>query len=997
MSQVWHGKLEKIDNYRWKIPTSYKPGMRVPGLIYASEALIPSILKDKAIEQVTNVTFLPGIVKYSLAMPDIHWGYGFSIGGVAATDPEKNGVISPGGVGYDVNCLSGNSFILNELGYFLEIKKYEKIWQNERINCINFIKKNFTSTKVIRFLKRKPNNRVYRVTTKTGRDIIATEDHPFYTRNGMKRLKDLLEGENVAIYPFEGVLYETPANDVIVSEEDVKRLLLSLKKDSRGHGLEQILIHLKEKRLLPLRYNSPQLPYLLKVMGYVFGDGSMYFNNKRGTGFTWFYGKAQDLEEIRKDILRIGYNPSKIYLRNRDHKIKTHYSEYEFNTTEASFKVGSSSFATLLAALGTPLGNKANQNYRVPQWIFKTPLWQKRLFLASFFGAEMSTPKTITNHSYNFYCPMISMNKKEKFAESGELFLTDISKLVKEIVISVQKNSSRVEAGGKNNDISHRFRLILSGLPEDMVRLYSKIGFEYNQNKKFLANTAIQYLKLKQKIIEEKQRVAVTAVKLNKLTGWSASELYEKCTSSLVNLRFIERSIYDGRATLPRMGPGDPDFSQFLKKATQGLGSSGMVWDEVIEKEEIGFDDYVYDFTVAHNDHNFIANNFVVSNCGVRLIRSDLTIQDIKPKLQNLVNSLFSNVPCGVGSSGDIRVSDKEETEIFLKGAGWAVKKGYGVKEDLEYTENKGSMQGADPDKVSDRAYERGRKQSGTLGSGNHFLEIQVVDEIYDDKIANIFGLFKGQITVMIHSGSRGLGYQVCDDYVKGMVRCLTKYNINVPDRQLACAPLDSPEGKAYFSAMKCAANYAWGNRQCLMYLARAIFEKVFNKSWNDLGLHLVYDVAHNIAKMERHIVDGKEKTLCVHRKGATRAFPPHHPDIPQRYQETGQPVIIPGDMGSFSYVLAATSGSQETFHSSCHGAGRCLSRSAAIRKCSGRRIDKELFDRSGIIVRAKGRSTLAEEAPEAYKDVEAVVDVVHQAGISKKIARMKPLGVIKG
>ncbi len=385
-------------------------------------------------------------------------------------------------------------------------------------------------------------------------------------------------------------------------------------------------------------------------------------------------------------------------------------------------------------------------------------------------------------------------------------------------------------------------------------------------------------------------------------------------------------------------------------------------------------------------------------NCGVRLLRSDLMVEDVKPRLQNLVNALFNNIPCGVGSSGDIRVSDREEREIFLKGAGWAVKKGYGVEEDLEHTEDRGCIEGAGPSRVSDRAYERGRKQSGTLGSGNHFVEVQIVDEIYDEKKANIFGIFKDQVTIMIHSGSRGLGYQICDDYVKGMVHCLNKYHINVPDRQLACAPIDSPEGKAYLAAMRCAANYAWANRQCLMYLARMVFERIFNKSWRSLGLSLVYDVAHNIAKIERHNVDGKEKVLCVHRKGATRAFPPNHPDIPEDYKEAGQPVIIPGDMGSFSYVLAGTSGAmEETFGSTCHGAGRNMSRSAAIRQCKGRQIDRELFDKHGIVIRAKGRSTLAEEAPEAYKDVEDVVDVVHQAGISKKVARMTPLGVIKG
>ncbi|MDO8602504.1 MAG: RtcB family protein [Candidatus Omnitrophota bacterium] len=385
-------------------------------------------------------------------------------------------------------------------------------------------------------------------------------------------------------------------------------------------------------------------------------------------------------------------------------------------------------------------------------------------------------------------------------------------------------------------------------------------------------------------------------------------------------------------------------------------------------------------------------------NCGVRLVRSDLVLEDLRHRLEALVNSLFNSIPSGVGSSGDIRASARDEEEIFLKGAGWAIKKGYGAKEDLEFTEDKGSIEGADPSKVSKRAYERGKDQSGTLGSGNHFLEIQVVDEIYDERKASAFGLFKGQVTMMIHSGSRGLGYQICDDYVKSMVNCLGKYGINVPDRQLACAPVHSPEGKAYLGGMKCAANYAWTNRQCLMHLARNVFEKVFNKSWNALGLRLVYDVAHNIAKMEKHKSEGKEKLLCVHRKGATRAFPPGHPDLPGPYKEAGQPVLIPGDMGTFSYVLAGSNGSmEETFGSTCHGAGRRLSRSSAIKACHGRQIDKELFNKSGIIVRSKTRGALAEEAPEAYKNVNEVVDVVHGAGLSTKVARMRPLGVIKG
>ncbi|NQT22365.1 MAG: RtcB family protein, partial [Candidatus Omnitrophica bacterium] len=315
---------------------------------------------------------------------------------------------------------------------------------------------------------------------------------------------------------------------------------------------------------------------------------------------------------------------------------------------------------------------------------------------------------------------------------------------------------------------------------------------------------------------------------------------------------------------------------------------------------------------------------------------------------------------------------------------------------DLEHTVEKGCMEGADPSHVSDRAYQRGKRQSGTLGSGNHFIEVQVVDEIYDDNKADIFGIEKDQITVMIHSGSRGFGYQICDEYSKSMISILSKYNISVPDRQLACAPVKSPEGRAYIGAMKCAANYAWNNRQCLMHLVREVFERFFNRSFKNLGMDLVYDVAHNVAKFEKYNVDGKEKLLCVHRKGATRAFPPGHEDLPEKYKETGQPVIIPGDMGRNSYLLAGTKKAEETFYSSCHGAGRLLSRKAAISACQGRSISKELAEK-GIAVMAAGRGTLAEEAPLAYKNVTEVVSVVHGAGISTRVCRMRPLGVVKG
>lgn len=383
-------------------------------------------------------------------------------------------------------------------------------------------------------------------------------------------------------------------------------------------------------------------------------------------------------------------------------------------------------------------------------------------------------------------------------------------------------------------------------------------------------------------------------------------------------------------------------------------------------------------------------------NCGIRLVKTNLHEEQLKPKLRDLVYALYNDIPAGVGSKGDIKISAQEERKLLVEGSGWVVRHGYGREEDLEYTEERGAVKGADPDKVSPRAYERGKNQSGTLGSGNHFLEVQVIDEIYDKEAAGVFGLEVGHVTLMIHSGSRGLGYQVCDEYSKDFIKCLSKYNINVPDRQLACAPVNSEEGKAYLGAMRCAANYAWANRQCLMHLARLVFERIFGMGPKDLGMDLIYDVAHNIAKIEKYRIDNKERTLCVHRKGATRAFPPGHPEIPAKYKEIGQPVIIPGDMGRNSYLLVGTKKAEETFYSTCHGAGRRLSRSAAIRACRGRSISRELEDK-GIIVKSSGRETLAEEAPEAYKDVNEVVSVVEGAGISKRVCRMKPLGVIKG
>jgi len=385
-------------------------------------------------------------------------------------------------------------------------------------------------------------------------------------------------------------------------------------------------------------------------------------------------------------------------------------------------------------------------------------------------------------------------------------------------------------------------------------------------------------------------------------------------------------------------------------------------------------------------------------NCGVRMLRTDLEAKDVKPRMQQIIDALFSDVPSGVGSEGRIRLSEQSLREVMRKGAKWAVEQGYGWKEDIDVTEEKGMLEGADPDAVSERAIKRGRPQIGTLGSGNHFLEIQVVDEIYDEEVARVFGIdHVGQVTIMIHSGSRGFGYQICDDYLIVMANAMRKYHISVPDRQLACAPVQSPEGQRYIAAMACAANYAWANRQAMAHWTREAFSRVFGQGPHKLGMRQVYDVAHNIAKIEEHDVDGKRMKLVVHRKGATRAFPPGHPDVPEQYRSVGQPVIIPGDMGRYSFLLVGTEQAmKETWGSTCHGAGRLLSRKAAVKESRGTDIQQELAQK-GIVVKAASRGTLAEETPEAYKDVSLVVETAHETGISRKVARMKPLGVIKG
>jgi tRNA-splicing ligase RtcB len=386
-------------------------------------------------------------------------------------------------------------------------------------------------------------------------------------------------------------------------------------------------------------------------------------------------------------------------------------------------------------------------------------------------------------------------------------------------------------------------------------------------------------------------------------------------------------------------------------------------------------------------------------NCGVRILRTNLNESDVRPKLRNLIDQLFTDVPTGVGKQGKIDLQNHRGVdEVLAGGAEWAIERGYGWQEDLDHQEANGKLSIANPDDVPASAKSRGLKQSGTLGSGNHFLEIQVVDDIYDEAAAGLMGITrKKQVMVMIHSGSRGLGHQVCSEFIKTMTQAMRKYNIEVPDRELCCAPTTSPEGQSYLGAMSAAANYAFANRQVMMHWTRETFAKVMGSSPEDLDMGLIYDVAHNMGKVEYHDVDGKKTKVVVHRKGATRAFPPGHPDVPSKYREIGQPVIIPGTMGTASYILIGNQkGMDLTWGSTAHGAGRYMSRAKAKKRFFGKEVQDKLAT-EGIIVKATKGIVIAEEAPGAYKDVDEVVKVSDAVGIATKAVRLRPIGVIKG
>ncbi|MGH2405201.1 MAG: RtcB family protein, partial [bacterium] len=463
----------------------------MPGRIYADERMLRMMGEgeDQAFEQVANVATLPGIVGHSLAMPDIHWGYGFPVGGVAAFDAEE-GIISPGGIGFDVNCLKGEARVLHEFGFHRPIADFHVSWMRERITCVN-PHTEVKNTEIAAFIRSRPRTPVFEVVTESGRSVVATTDHPFMTPDGMVPLGDLAPGRYVSVYPFEGVAFASPPSDVLVVEQDIRRVY-----PGHANGLTQLLKVLQTKHLLPLTMDHPALPYLIRLMGFCQGDGSLQFL-KSGGALVAFYAGPDDLESVRRDVQAAGFVASRVYLRKRSHVIETRYGRQEFTRTESSVHVQSAALSALLVALGVTPGNKARKDYETPTWLDRAPLWMKRLFLAALFGAELTAPKTVTGHPFNFYGPVLSLNKVRECVDSGRRYLDKVHGWLSEFGVESSLLAEREEYVNRNGLVSIRLRLQVSSRPENLIRLWSRIGFEYNRRKQFLGNVAAQYLRMK--------------------------------------------------------------------------------------------------------------------------------------------------------------------------------------------------------------------------------------------------------------------------------------------------------------------------------------------------------------------------------------------------------------------------------------------------------------------------------------------------------------------
>ncbi len=964
--------IKQVSEVCWEIPTSYKKDMLVPARIYATEKLLKG-MDAGVFEQVTNVACLPGIQKYAFCMPDGHWGYGFPIGGVAAMDAEE-GVISPGGVGFDINCIHPDTRISTSFGYFRKIKDMEMVFPEEELISFDPATKHKKSTFPILFLKKKADNKILRIKTFFGEELILSEDHPIYNGKEWVQAGLVSCGNNVMIYPFVGVEYEKPEDKVILDEKDIIAVIGPRKK---------VINELKGKGLLPLSLSSKKFPLLARLVGFLTGDGwiGSYFSKKRNQE-VWsarVIGTLSDLELVKRDINELGYECNYCNTKRYKSSIKNSSGiRREIDGYSTQLYVSSQSLSILLHVLGVPKGNKSRVITRLPPWIRSSPLWIKRLYLAGLFGAELTKPLQRKGEQYTFIEPNFSQNKINLLERDNMNFMLDVINLLQEFGIRVNKIYRQKGVINKYGEETQKLALRLSATAENLIKLWGSIGYEYCLERKILSLRALSYLKYKQQVLAKSNEYQGAVFSLGEGKGLQSSLMRQQqlCSNTVRISKF-------------------PTFVQFI--AEQDCNNE-FILDKIMSIEEKPYEGMVYDFMMGDKDHNFIANSLVSHNCGMRALVTNLTYKDVQPKLREVVDLLFKRVPSGVGGKGFVKVTKGQFDEIVTMGPKWCIEQGMGWAEDLERTEENGCIAQANPEKISDKAIQRGIGQLGTLGSGNHYLEIQTAANIFDAKVAKRFGITEeNQIVVMVHCGSRGFGHQVATDYLKTFLDVMPKYGIIIRDKELACAPYRSDEGQNYYQAMACAANMAFANRQVIAHRIRECFSTVFKKSPEDLGMHQVYDVAHNIPKVEDHKINGTWKKVVVHRKGATRCFGPGEKEVPKVYEDVGQPVIIGGSMETGSYLLVGMKNARdETFGSTAHGSGRTMSRTQAKQEIRGDALQKDM-EKRGIYVKSASMSGLAEEAGFAYKDISEVVDTMEKAGVSKKVVALRPIGNVKG
>ena len=963
--------LHKVRDHVWEMPP--EDGMRVPARVFASEALLEEIADDLSLRQLRNTTHLPGVRKYAVCMPDGHQGYGFPVGGVAGIDAE-DGCISPGAVGYDINCLSGDTDVRLSFGRRLPMADLRERFEEEHAVVAG---EELTGSE-IRLFTESEDERVVEVETETGRTLRATVDHPLRTPDGMVEVDDLEAGDTVLVHPFEGIEHEDPEEFTVLSASDF---------DDED---PQLVAFLQRNDLLPLQSTDDAFCRLLKLAGFHTGDGA--FRDEQ----TWFYADPADLEAIRDDVSALGFTPSRIYSRERDHEI----DGTEFTRTEHAVKVGAHGFKQLLLRLGAPGGSKVESGFTLPEWFDRLASWQQALYLSAFFGAEMSAPSALSDT--NFYAPTVSQNRRRDVADAGERFLSGIADALQSLGIE----TNDLERFDAETEDTERLRFGINTDPQNLVEFFSKVGFRYNAEKDRKAALATQYLRRKEDVIDRRARIA-SEVEARADGGESVSKLTGEYD---INNRFVERSAWSGRSGRPRPPADFPSFEAFCD-ATEVR--ENLTVPVEIESIEPAGREPVYDVGVDHDAHNFVADGFVVSNCGVRMVKTSLPYDDVQGREPELVDALFDAIPSGLGGGGVVETDHGTVEAVLERGVDWCLESGYAVESDLAHCEDEGRRPDADADAVSRKAKDRGRNQLGSLGSGNHFLEVQRVTDVYDESVADAYGLRTDQVVVLIHCGSRGLGHQVCTDYLREIEEAHGGLLSQLPDRELAAAPAGSQLAEDYYDAMCAAINFAWVNRQLITHRTREVFAEVFGEPWQDLGMELLYDVAHNIAKKEVHDVgvgpedrptgdgdapDREETELFVHRKGATRAFPAGHPEVPTAYRDVGQPVIIPGSMGAGSYVLCGGSESMDvSFGSTAHGAGRLMSRTQAKDEYWGGDVQDDLRAGNEIHVKADSGATIAEEAPGVYKDVDEVVEVSDALGIGDTVARVYPVCNIKG